>query len=74
MILQNHRRLPVSIFSVISAAIGSLKRVIGRIFKLVSNFKDASKFLIFSSTKKQKIVKLSAYVHYRKYLFIIISL
>jgi hypothetical protein len=57
MILHNHRRLTVSIFSVISAALGSLKRVIGRIFKLVSNFKEASKFLIFSSTKKQKFLK-----------------
>jgi hypothetical protein len=33
MILQNHRQLPVCIFSVKSAALGSLKRVTGRIFK-----------------------------------------
>jgi hypothetical protein len=40
MILQNHRRLPVSIFSVKIAALGSLKRVTGRIFKI--NLKGAS--------------------------------
>ncbi len=34
MILQNHRRLPVSIFSVKIAALESLKRVTGRIFKI----------------------------------------
>jgi hypothetical protein len=32
--LQNHRRLHVSIFSVNIAALGSLKRVTGRILKL----------------------------------------
>ncbi len=53
MILQNHRRLSASIFSVKIAALGSLKRVIGRILK-ISNFKGA---LIFSSTKQQKIAK-----------------
>jgi hypothetical protein len=53
MILQNHRRLSVSIFIVKIAALESLKRVTGRIFKIstVSNFKGAS------STKNQKIVK-----------------
>jgi hypothetical protein len=40
MILQNHRRLPVSIFSVKIVALESLKRVTGRIFKI--NFKGAS--------------------------------
>jgi hypothetical protein len=41
--LQNHRRLPVSIFlNVKIATLGSLKRVTGMIFKLVSNFKGAS--------------------------------
>jgi hypothetical protein len=40
MILQNHRRLPVSIFSVKIAALGSLKPVTGRIFKI--NFRGAS--------------------------------
>jgi hypothetical protein len=33
IILQNHRRLSVSIFSVKIAALGSLKRVTGRILK-----------------------------------------
>jgi hypothetical protein len=43
MILNNHRRLPVSIFSVKIAALGSLKRVTGWIFKkLVINSKGAS--------------------------------
>jgi hypothetical protein len=36
IILQNHRRLPVSIFSVKIAALGSLKQVTGRFSKLVS--------------------------------------
>jgi hypothetical protein len=53
MILQNHRRLPVCIFSVKIAALGSLKRVTG------SNFKGASQyfafdFLINQKTKKNK--------------------
>jgi hypothetical protein len=34
IILQDHRRLPVSIFSVKIAALGSLKGVTGRIFKI----------------------------------------
>ncbi len=42
MILPNHRRLPVSIFSVKIAAIGSSQRVTGRIFKIATNFKVAS--------------------------------
>jgi hypothetical protein len=42
MNLLNHRRLPVSIFNVKIATLGSLKRVTGKIFKLVSNFKGAS--------------------------------
>jgi hypothetical protein len=61
MNLQNRRRLPVSIFSVKIAALGSLKRVTGRIFIISSKFlsKDQAKtlILIFSSTKKNKIVK-----------------
>jgi hypothetical protein len=32
MIFQNHRRLPVSIFSVKTTLLGSLKLVTGRIF------------------------------------------
>ncbi len=43
MALQIHRgRLPVNIFNVKIAGLGSLKRVTERIFKLVSNFKEAS--------------------------------
>jgi hypothetical protein len=44
MIFQNHRRLPVSIFSVKIAALGTLKWVTGRIFKISKfcNFKAAS--------------------------------
>jgi hypothetical protein len=38
MILQNHRRLPVSIFSVKIAAFWSLKKVTGRIFKISKQF------------------------------------
>jgi hypothetical protein len=34
MIFQNHRRLPVSTFSVKIDALGSLKRITGRIFKI----------------------------------------
>ncbi len=34
IILQNYRRLPVSIFSVKIATLGSLKRVFGKIFKI----------------------------------------
>ncbi len=61
MNLQNRRRLPVSIFSVKIAAVGSLKRVTGRIFIISNKFlsKDQAKtlILIFLSTKKNKIVK-----------------
>jgi hypothetical protein len=42
IILQNHRRLSVSIFSAKIAALVSLKQVTGRIFKIVNNFKEAS--------------------------------
>jgi hypothetical protein len=42
MILQNHRLLPISIFSLKIVASGSFKRVTGRILKLVSNFKGPS--------------------------------
>jgi hypothetical protein len=56
----------VSMFMVKIAVWGSLKRVTGRIFspKLLSNFKGSSKNfeLIFSLTKKHKLVKtISAY-------------
>jgi hypothetical protein len=56
MILQNHRLLPVCVFSVEIAALGGLKRVTGRIFKISQQFakEQAKTFsLIFSSTKKQ---------------------
>jgi hypothetical protein len=44
IILQNHRRLPVYIFSVKIAALGSLKRVSTEAYsKLISNFKGAVK-------------------------------
>ncbi len=42
MILQNHMRLPVSMFSVKIAALGSLFGLLERFLKLVSNFKGAS--------------------------------
>jgi hypothetical protein len=55
MILQNHRRLPVSIFSVKIAALGSLKRVFqnsnSKFSKLVRISKEQAK------TKKQKNFK-----------------
>jgi hypothetical protein len=38
IVLQNHRRLPVSIFIVKIAALGFLKRVTGRIFKISKKF------------------------------------
>ncbi len=60
MILQNHRRLPVtvSIFCVKIATLGTLKRVTGRISKLIISIEQAKILsLIFSSTEKQKIVK-----------------
>ncbi len=72
MNLQNQRRLPVCIFSVKITALGSLKRVTGRCSKLV---KEQAKTLslIFSSNKKQKIVKTIQRM-YEKYLIIIVSL
>jgi hypothetical protein len=42
MILQDHRQLTVGLYSVKIATLESLKRVIGRIFKIVSNFNGAS--------------------------------
>ncbi len=52
MILRNHRRLPVSIFSVKIAAFGSLKRIIGR--KVITKEQAKTLRLIFLSNKKQK--------------------
>jgi hypothetical protein len=40
MILQNHRRLPVCIYSVKVAALGSLKRVTEIIFKISKSFSE----------------------------------
>ncbi len=60
MILQNHRRLPVSIFSVKIAALESYKQVTAWKFQLIQ------KSLIFSSTKEQKIVKTIIACMYRK--------
>jgi hypothetical protein len=61
MILQNHRRLPASIFSVKIAALGYLKRVTKGFSELVSTgiSEEQAKTLslIFSTTNKQKIVK-----------------
>ncbi len=57
MILQNHRRLPVSIFSVKIAALGSLNRLLEGFSKLLSNLKGTTLRLLFSLNKKQKIVK-----------------
>jgi hypothetical protein len=52
MILQNHRRLPVYIFRVKIAALGSLKRE--GFSKLVSNFKGASiNFEFYSFINKE---------------------
>jgi hypothetical protein len=58
MIIKDHRRLPVSILSIKIPDLGSVKRLIGRIFKFSKLFKEQAKTLslIFSSTKKQKIV------------------
>ncbi len=70
MIVQNHRLLPVSIFSVKIAAVGSLNRVPGRIFKFSKLFQRSKLkllfwllFLIFSSTRKQNTAEtISAYI------------
>jgi hypothetical protein len=68
MILQNHRRLPVCIFSVKVAALGFLKRVTHRIFKIVEVIsKEQAKELDISSRREQKIVKtINAYSHLQK--------
>ncbi len=50
MILQYHRRLPVSIFSVKIAALGTLKRISGRIFKI-----SISKYGTVISKKQDKL-------------------
>ncbi len=63
IILQNHRRPPVSIFSVKIAVLGSLKRVTGRIFKISKNFQRSKlKFGVWFFHQVKKIMKLSAHV------------
>ncbi len=60
MVLPNHRGLPVCLFSVKIAALGSLKRVTERVSKLVRNFKgERSNFFTFFLIKEEnkKIVK-----------------
>jgi hypothetical protein len=61
MILQNHKQLPVSIFSFKIIALESLKWVTGGIFKnnylLISKEQAKTLSLSFSSTTKQIIVK-----------------
>ncbi len=47
IILQNHRRLPVSISVSKIAAFWSLKRVTGNISNLVNNFKEQAKTVEF---------------------------
>ena len=75
MIIQNHRRLPISIFSVKVAALWSLKRVTGRIFKIGKQFRRSKLILwvqFFHQLRNKKIVKLPS--HVGKYLFKIINL
>jgi hypothetical protein len=43
MILQNHRRLPASIFGVKIAILGSLERVTGSILKISKQFQSKLK-------------------------------
>jgi hypothetical protein len=61
MNLQNHRWLPVCIFNVKIVALGSLKRITGRIFKstysAITKEQAKTLSLIFPSKNKQKIVK-----------------
>jgi hypothetical protein len=75
MTWQNHRQLPVNIFSVKIAALGLRSRLPEGFSKLVSNIKEPAKTLsfVFSLTKQQKIVKTPQRM-YRNYLFIIINL
>jgi hypothetical protein len=68
MILQNHRRLPVSIFSGKIAALGSLKRsgLLEGFSKLFSIFKGASNYVTNKKLKNYQRL-------YIKYLFNIIK-
>jgi hypothetical protein len=74
MLLQNQRRLPVSIISVKIAAVGSLKRGLleGLLVSTVTSEEQAQTLsFIFSSTLKQKNCKNYKRM-YRKYVFITI--
>ncbi len=65
MILQNHRRVPVSIFIVKIAALGSLKRVTGRIFmfeQVISKEQAKTLSLIFHQLRNKIFLNLSAHV------------
>ncbi len=58
IILQNHRWLPVSIFSVKIAALWSLKRVTGRIFKISKSFQRSKlnfEFFFFIQVINKKL-------------------
>ncbi len=72
MILQNHRRLPISIFSVKLAALGSLKRVTGRTFKvskyIISKEQAKTLRLIFVINSEKIVKTISACT---EFLFII---
>jgi hypothetical protein len=57
MILQNHRRLPVEIFSVKIAALGSFKQVTGRIFKISKYFQRSKLKLRVFHQLRNNIVK-----------------
>ena len=56
IVLQNHRRLPVSIFCVKITAVGSFKRVTGRIFK-ISKWFQRSKVKLWFWFFHQLIIK-----------------
>ncbi len=59
MIVQCHMRLPVCIFSVKIAALGFLKRVTGRAFKISMKFQRSKLKLSISSTKKIAFIIIS---------------
>jgi hypothetical protein len=71
MILQNHRRLPGSLFNVKIADLGSFE---AGYWKLISKEQTKTLSLIFSSTKKQKIVNTIIACTESKYIFVIITL
>ncbi len=75
MILQNHRRLPVSIFSAKIAAIGLWNGLMKRFSKFLSNFKRSSKIFGFEFFINRETKKCKSYqCMHRKYLFIIIDI